>query len=65
MNSDAASKYPDSDKGLHWAAGNFVEVSADELIPRVSRLTALVFMTAASLGIWAVIWAAVTALCGG
>ena len=66
MNSDAASKYPGSKESLgHWAAGSFAELSTDETIPRVSRLTALVVMTAASLGIWAAIWAAVTSLCGG
>ncbi|HEV2098642.1 MAG TPA: hypothetical protein VGR45_06910 [Stellaceae bacterium] len=66
MNSDAASEYPGSEKShSHWAAGSLVEASAHEAIPRVSRLTALVVMAAASLGIWAAIWAVVTSLCGG
>ena len=64
MNSDAASKYPGSEESPHWVAGNFVELSAEEAIPRVSRLTALVVMMASSLAIWAAIWAAVNSLYG-
>jgi hypothetical protein len=41
------------------------ELSADETIPRVSRLTALIVMIALSLGTWAAIWAAVASLCRG
>lgn len=65
MNSDAASEYPVSEeRRSHWAALSLAELSADEAIPRVSRLTALIVMVAASLGIWAMILAALVSLCG-
>jgi hypothetical protein len=65
VNSDAVSENPVSEEGRQWVASVVAELSADETIPRVSRLTALIVMIALSLGIWAAIWAAVASLCRG
>lgn len=65
MNSDAVSEIPVSEEGRQWIAPVLAELSDDETIPRVSRLTALIVMTALSLGTWVAIWAAVASLCRG
>ena len=65
MNSDAVSENPVSEEGRQWVASVVAELSADETIPRVSRLTALIVMIALSLGTWAAIWAAVASLWRG
>lgn len=61
MNSDAGSEYPVSEES-RWAALSLAELSGDETVPRVSRLTALIVMAVASLGTWAVIWVALASL---
>lgn len=66
MNSDAVSEYPVSEEGCRQGAAlSLAELSVDEAIPRVSRLTALIVMIVLSLGTWAVIWAAVASLWEG
>jgi hypothetical protein len=65
VNSDAVSENPVSEEGRQWVASVVAELSADETIPRVSRLTALIVMIVLSLGTWAAIWAAVASLCRG
>jgi hypothetical protein len=65
VNSDAVSENPVSEEDRQWFASAVAELSADETIPRVSRLTALIVMIALSLGTWAAIWAAVASLCRG
>jgi hypothetical protein len=65
VNSDAVSENPVSEEGRQWVAPVLAELSADETIPRVSRLTALIVMIALSLGTWAAIWAAVASLYRG
>ena len=65
VNSDAVSENPVSEEGRQWVPPVLAELSADETIPRVSRLTALIVMIALSLGTWAAICAAVASLCWG
>ena len=65
VNSDAVSENPVSEEGRQWVPPVLAELSADETIPRVSRLTALIVMIALSLGTWAAIWAAIASLCRG
>ena len=65
MNSDTASEHAVPEEGHKWVVPVLAELSADETIPRVSRLTALIVMMALSLGTWAVIWATVASLCRG
>jgi hypothetical protein len=63
VNSDAASKYPASGEGgSAFAALALAEHLADEAVPRVSRLTALIVLVLLSLGTWALIWAALASL---
>jgi hypothetical protein len=66
VNSGAASEYPVSEQGRsEWAALPLAELSDDEIVPRISRLTSLVVLFLLSLGSWALIWAAVASLCRG
>jgi len=65
VNSDAVSEHAVPEEGRKRVAPVLAELSADETIPRVSRLTALIVMMVLSLGTWAVIWAAVASLCRG
>jgi hypothetical protein len=65
VNREAASEYPVSEESRSQLVRlTIAELSADEAVPRVSRLTALIVMVAASLGTWAVIWAALASLYG-
>lgn len=61
VNSDAASKYSASGEGGS-AALALAEHLADEAVPRVSRLTALIVLVLLSLGAWALVWAALASL---
>jgi hypothetical protein len=65
VSSDAVSEHLVSEEGRQWVAPVLAELSAEETIPRVSPLTALIVMIALSLGTWALIWAAVASLCRG
>jgi hypothetical protein len=62
VNSDAVSENHVSEEGRQWVASVVAELSVDETVPRVSRLTVMI---ALSLGTWAAIWAAITSLCRG
>jgi hypothetical protein len=65
VNSDTVSEHAVSEEDHKWVAPELAELSAEETIPRVSRLTALIVMMTLSLGTWAAIWAAVASLCRG
>jgi hypothetical protein len=64
VNSGVASKYPVSEQDRsQWAALPLAELSGEETVPRVSRLTSLIVLFVLSLGGWALIWAGVASLC--
>jgi hypothetical protein len=66
VNSDAVSEYAVSEEGRRqWVALSLAERSADEAVPRVSRLTALIVLFLLSLGTWVLIWAAVASFTRG